>query len=464
MHVTTAMRLAPALLLLVAQAALGQQQWYTLSIDGVRVGNALVDVREERGQRVYTERVRIEVTQFRRAATIERNLRIERSAIGEPRRISVSADAGVDKGGWQGTFESGGSRMTIAPARGRAAITIDLPHSVQLPDRLGSMLIPLSNGLQPAMQLAMLDPARATWSWFHADAQDGRIRLTRQSGRPTDHEDVWFDRSGKLQRREQLFYGALLVWEPCAKDCDASVEQPFDPMARLVVRSPYRIPHTAFGGPIRYVISRTDGAATQLVQTSEQAVVQDGPRAVVTICAKCGITEQATPAELARYRAPNPWVQSTDGHIRALARLGRPVGAPLTSRMQRLVQTVRDRMNGPVDYLGYATAVEALEQRSGDCTEFAVLLAALARSEGMPARVVVGLVYSDRFSGKKDVFSPHSWVQVWDGQRWVSYDAALADFDATHIALAVGDGDPEQFASTFAQLASLRIEKAGVIR
>src|SRR6185436_144821 len=251
------------------------------------------------------------------------------------------------------------------------------------------------------------DPGRATWSWFRAEVSGSRIRLTREAGPPSDHEDVWFDRYGNLQRREQAFYGALLVWEPCAQDCDASVEQPFDPMARLVVRSPYRIPSTALGGPIRYVISRADGTVPQLVPTSEQAVVQDGQRAVVTICSKCGITEQATPEELAHYRAPNPWVQSTDGHIRALARLGRPVGAPLTGRMQRLVQTVRDRMTGPVDYLGYATAVEALEQRAGDCTEFAVLLAALARAEGMAARVVVGLVYSDRFSGKKDVFSPH---------------------------------------------------------
>ena len=453
------MRLAAATLVLVAHGAFAQQ-WYTLSVNGQRVGNAKVELKNG----VYTERVRIEVTQFRRSATIERTLRIERSAIGEPQRISVSAEAGVDKGGWQGTFESGGSRMTIAPARGRAAVTVDLPHSVQLPDRLGSVLMPLSNGMQSALRLAMLDPARATWSWFRAEASGSRIRLTREAGPPSDHEDVWFDRYGNLQRREQAFYGALLVWEPCAQDCDASVEQPFDPMARLVVRSPYRIPSTAMGGPIRYVISRADGTVPQLVQTSEQAVVQDGQRAVVTICSKCGITEQATPEELARYRAPNPWVQSTDGHIRALARLGRPVGAPLTGRMQRLVQTVRDRMTGPVDYLGYATAVEALEQRAGDCTEFAVLLAALARAEGMAARVVVGLVYSDRFSGKKDVFSPHSWVQVWDGKRWVSYDAALAGFDATHIAIAVGDGNPEQFAEGFAQLASLRIEKAGVIR
>ena len=463
MQVTTATRLAAAILALIANTAFAQQ-WYSLSVDGVRVGNARVDISEQRGQRIYTEQVRIEVTQFRRRATIERTIRIERSAIGQPRLIAVSAAAGVDRSEWQGTFASDMSRMTIASAHGRAAVTVDLPPGVQLPDMLGSVLRPLSSGMQTGLRLAMVDPARASWSWVRAEANGARIRVTKESGRPSDREDLWLDPTGKLQRREQLFYGALLVWEPCVQDCDASVDQPFDPMARLVVRSPYRIPHTAMNGPIRYVISRTDGATPQLVQTSEQAVAQDGPRAVVTICTTCGITEQATPEELARFRAPNPWVQSTDGHIRALARLGGPRGAAAAARMPRLVQIVRERMTGPVDYLGYATAVEALEQRSGDCTEFAVLLAALARSEGMSARVVIGVVYSDRFSGKKDVFSPHSWVQVWDGKRWASYDAALADFDATHIAIAIGDGDPRQFADAFAQLGSWRIEKAGVIR
>ncbi len=32
------------------------------------------------------------------------------------------------------------------------------------------------------------------------------------------------------------------------------------------------------------------------------------------------------------------------------------------------------------------------------------------------------------------------WVQSWDGKRWVSYDAALGEFDAGHIALVIGDG------------------------
>jgi hypothetical protein len=121
-------------------------------------------------------------------------------------------------------------------------------------------------------------------------------------------------------------------------------------------------------------------------------------------------------------------------------------------------------MTGGVDYLGYATAVEALQNRSGDCTEFAVLLAAAARARGIPTRVVAGLVYAARFSGKKDVFSPHMWVQAWIDGRWVSFDAGLERFDATHIALVVGDGDPRRMDVDSGASGQWRIEKLGLLK
>jgi hypothetical protein len=43
------------------------------------------------------------------------------------------------------------------------------------------------------------------------------------------------------------------------------------------------------------------------------------------------------------------------------------------------------------------------------------------------------------------VFVPHAWMQAWVDGRWQSYDAALAGFDAGHIAFSSGDGDPWRF-------------------
>jgi hypothetical protein len=470
--VTTATPTITALFLLAVSAHAAASQWYTLTIDGERVGYVRQDTTQERDRRIYAEHLRIEVTQFRRQSTIERNLRIERALTGEPLRVSVDASAGVDQGGWQGTFAPDAAQMTIAATATRGPVVIQLPQRLQLPDAIATGLEPLWSGAKTELRVPMFDLARAGWSSVSAatvpaPARSGsgviRVRLLKDAGGPADREDLWFDGTGLLLAREQQFHGSRLRWESCARDCDARVEQPFDPIARSVVRSPYRIPRASMDGPIRYVISRIDGAKPHVLETSEQALAWDGHRAIVTICATCGVAETATAEELARFRAPNAWVQSADSRIRALARRKRG-DASAAMRMQRLVQLVRERMTGPVDYLGYSTAVEALEHRSGDCSEFAVLLAALARAEGLSARLVSGLAYSDRFSGKKDVFSPHAWVQVWDGGRWVSYDAALEGFDATHIAIAIGDGDPRQFVGTLDQLSSWRIEKAGVIR
>lgn len=97
--------------------------------------------------------------------------------------------------------------------------------------------------------------------------------------------------------------------------------------------------------------------------------------------------------------------------------------------------------------VGFATASEVARTAEGDCTEHAVLLAALLRGAGIPSRTATGLIYVDEFLGREGVFGYHMWSQAWldpDGAgpapgRWVDLDATLPDaapFDAAHITLA----------------------------
>jgi hypothetical protein len=81
-----------------------------------------------------------------------------------------------------------------------------------------------------------------------------------------------------------------------------------------------------------------------------------------------------------------------------------------------------------------ATATEVARTRSGDCTEHAVLLAALARARGLPARVVVGLVYVPSLGG----FAYHMWNQIWCDGAWRFFDATRPDgrCGAGHIKIA----------------------------
>jgi transglutaminase-like putative cysteine protease len=81
----------------------------------------------------------------------------------------------------------------------------------------------------------------------------------------------------------------------------------------------------------------------------------------------------------------------------------------------------------------FATAAEVAQSLQGDCTEHAVLLAALARASGLPARVVMGLVYAAGQQG----FAFHMWTEVYLHDHWVPLDATLGQggIGAAHLTL-----------------------------
>ena len=78
-------------------------------------------------------------------------------------------------------------------------------------------------------------------------------------------------------------------------------------------------------------------------------------------------------------------------------------------------------------------ALAVLETKVGDCNEHAVLLTALLRAAGIPARECVGIVYTDHR------FFYHAWTEAYLG-HWISMDATLNQMptDATHIKLVHG--------------------------
>ena len=232
----------------------------------------------------------------------------------------------------------------------------------------------------------------------------------------------------------------------------------------LLVKSPYRISADARAGEIRYRLRFEPQRTWTWPDTGEQRLVVDAKGAELRVCADCGREAPPSADDLRRYTQANAWVRSDDRRIRSFARK-HARGGSITVRMTRLVDAVQRHMTGPIDYRDYLDAVAALETRGGDCTEYAVLLAASARALGIPARLAHGVAYSSRFTGEAHVFSPHVWVQVWDGKRWVSYDAGLGRFDAGHIALFVGDGTTDGLRPVAHAIRGLRIEDAvGIAR
>jgi hypothetical protein len=72
---------------------------------------------------------------------------------------------------------------------------------------------------------------------------------------------------------------------------------------------------------------------------------------------------------------------------------------------------------------GLDIASRVAQTREGDCTEHAVLLAALARAFGLAARVVLGIALLE-WHGRSEAFG-HAWVEYEVAGDWKLADAAL---------------------------------------
>jgi hypothetical protein len=96
--------------------------------------------------------------------------------------------------------------------------------------------------------------------------------------------------------------------------------------------------------------------------------------------------------------------------------------------------------------VGFASAQETAKSREGDCTEHAVLCAAIGRAAGLPTRCVLGFGYippgveapalADAVDQDTGIFGFHMWAEAWIGpDQWVPMDAALGGFDVGHITI-----------------------------
>lgn len=66
-------------------------------------------------------------------------------------------------------------------------------------------------------------------------------------------------------------------------------------------------------------------------------------------------------------------------------------------------------------------ASQVARSNEGDCTEHAVLLAALARATGRPARVVLGILLVE--DDHEVLAFGHAWTEIHDGEAWRIADA-----------------------------------------
>jgi hypothetical protein len=125
-----------------------------------------------------------------------------------------------------------------------------------------------------------------------------------------------------------------------------------------------------------------------------------------------------TNPDLQPFLEPNALLQSDDPTVRAIAAkiAGGNTNAYETARA--LQKWTNENMKFDPG-IAIAPASEVARDRRGTCFGYAVILASLARAEGIPSRIRMGFVYAG------GVWGGHAWVEIMAGGTWIPLDAAL---------------------------------------
>lgn len=263
--------------------------------------------------------------------------------------------------------------------------------------------------------------------------------VTRLPGGLRMESQLWVDRAGEILKTKMAAFEQETFRSTREVALEKVPEKPFDLGFDSVVPIAPALddPHAA--QQIRYRVELVDGdPASVFINGGTQSTRLLEPHAIELTVTRSLPDAPADPAIEAAPGpdsvAPNSLIQSNDPKIVELA--ADAVGTETDPWKSALAieKFVHDHITQKGFGQAFATAAEVAASPEGDCTEHAVLLAAMARARGIPARVVTGLVYI----GTPPGFGFHMWNEVYVAGRWIPVDATLArgGIGAGHIKIA----------------------------
>ena len=251
----------------------------------------------------------------------------------------------------------------------------------------------------------------------------------------------WIGGDGVLLRQETLFKD--LVAEACspaeAMRAAASTAGTDDLIREMAIRVPIPLRNPEHYRLLRYRIRGLTAAANALRGPRQVVEEQSGGQTTLTVRSQRLPADGALPSPLPDtfkpWLASSAFIQADHPDIVKLARqITEKAAGPVARALaiQNWVFQHIDKKAAP----GIPSAIEVLRTRAGDCNEHTYLTVALARAAGLPAKVIIGLVYSEALGG----FAYHAWPSIYVGE-WLETDPTLGQrtVDATHIGLIEGE-------------------------
>lgn len=308
--------------------------------------------------------------------------------------------------------------------------------------------------LQDAVELQheVVGPARLDLPEGQIDLIEVRQTMAFPGGEMPSR--AWMDDQLHLHKMTMDVMGQTLELIVCGRACAEAPNQPAEILTTSLVDAPRAMSRDELDRPLtielRSAMKLSDWPG---IDGQRLRALSDNRYAIDTRREDGG---DPVPAPDAHDLVATDWLDYETPAVEALLD-GIDREAPAAERMKALQERVFHHINTKNLRVGYASAGDAARLREGDCTEHALLLAALARATGVPARVVNGLAYSEDYGGGPK-FVPHAWVAAWTGTRWQAFDAALPGEHQLRVAVHADDGDPWRFYSALEALGQLDVE------
>jgi transglutaminase-like putative cysteine protease len=402
------------------------------------------------------QRLNATVTIQMRQATIE-------TGDGAVESLDIRTRAGGPELHVFGTASNGHMVLTIAGPNQRQQQTLAWGPEVRGPLGVEQILAhaPMQPGERRALKMFLTDlNALADITLAARDLEEVRLaggtntkqpllrieQTTAVEGksRPEFDMTLWTDPQGRVKKTSSDNLGGMVTYRTTRKEALAPAPAarggaaPFDQIASSVIKVSPPIARPGTSRAATYRISLKDEDPAQVIPADHRQSLKPGgaKNTAVLQVAAAGPDAGAAGAAQAdpEYLRPNAMIDSADAHVAALSR--RAVGdtAEAWEKVVRIEAWVATNLKDKNFQVAFAPASAVARRLAGDCTEHGVLTAAMCRAAGIPARVVVGLVYAETLGG----FGFHLWNEVYVNRRWIAVDATYhqTEVDATHIKLA----------------------------
>ncbi|MBX3363178.1 MAG: transglutaminase domain-containing protein [Phycisphaeraceae bacterium] len=482
-----------ATLVVCVSAALGQvrDRWYMLLLDGAHAG-WMHEQTDEQDEIIITKSL-MHLRLKRDAAdmTIEIESEFHETISGEALLARVRQQMGAAP--MQVTYRFVGDQIVMeSPGPGDTIVTTHTarPEGVWLTPAAASRYLRerLAAGateitartLEPMTGLAPVTVTyrsiRRTTSEFQGRPVRGFSCLSETTASPGLVMEHVLAEDGTIIRTMTAIGSMSFVMLAADREVAQAAAEAPELMVRSFVKPDRRVPRARDTVRGTYLLHIPDSEAIEIPSVGAQRVRVIAPdRVEVDVDVHRRAAESVDEALRARALASTAMLRCDDEAIVALARkaVTRARAHTAAERAEALRREVYRHIRHKDLGVGFASASEVVRTRQGDCSEHAVLLAAMLRAEGIPSRIAAGIVYVDEFAGERHIFGYHMWTQALlneNGQEaWVDLDAAIdaaKAYDATHITLDVSTlGDDETIGKMTGMVqvfGRLRIEVLGV--